>query len=68
MRMKSVNVGGLLSAISARLSPTGLVVRGQPASQSLPGFLDCVLRGIGQVMLQNNSYAGLIFLAGIFCN
>ncbi len=27
-----------------------------------------MLRGIGQVMLQNNSYAGLIFLIGIFYN
>ena len=31
-------------------------------------FLDSVLRGVGQVMLQNNSYTGLLFLAGVFCN
>lgn len=31
-------------------------------------FTDSVLRGIGQVMLQNNPYTGLIFLAGIFFN
>ncbi|MCG5076684.1 urea transporter [Paraburkholderia tagetis] len=31
-------------------------------------FLDTVLRGIGQVMLQSNSYAGLLFLVGIFYN
>lgn len=31
-------------------------------------FPDAVLRGIGQVMLQDNAYAGLLFLIGIFCN
>lgn len=31
-------------------------------------FGDSVLRGVGQVMLQNNRYAGLLFLAGIFYN
>lgn len=31
-------------------------------------FSDSVLRGIGQVMLQNSSIAGLIFLSGIFYN
>lgn len=31
-------------------------------------FTDSVLRGIGQVMLQNNSYTGAIFLLGIFWN
>lgn len=35
---------------------------------SIPAFADSVLRGIGQVMLQNNSYAGLLFLIGIFWN
>ena len=32
------------------------------------GFLDSVLRGIGEVMLQNNSYAGLVSLIGLFYN
>lgn len=32
------------------------------------GFLSSVLRGIGQVMLQSNSRAGLLFLIGIFYN
>ncbi len=31
-------------------------------------FIDSVLRGLGQVMLQNNPIAGLIFLFGIFYN
>ena len=34
----------------------------------MSAFLDSVLRGIGQVMLQNNRYAGLLFLLGIACN
>ena len=29
-------------------------------------FADHVLRGIGQVMLQNNPVSGLLFLIGIF--
>ena len=36
--------------------------------RSPAGFLECVLRGIGQVMLQNNCYAGLLFAAGVFYN
>lgn len=35
---------------------------------SVPSFLDAFLRGVGQVMLQNNRYAGGLFLLGIFCN
>lgn len=31
-------------------------------------FLDSVLRGIGQVMLQENSFTGLFFVMGIFFN
>lgn len=54
--------------MTMRLSSSGLVVDGQTPAESLLSFLDSVLRGIGQVMLQNNSYAGLIFLAGIFYN
>lgn len=51
------------------LSRTGLII--QNKSQKPPSllvFIDSVLRGIGQVMLQNNSYTGLIFLIGIFYN
>ncbi|MGA9211252.1 urea transporter [Kaistella sp.] len=31
-------------------------------------FIQTILRGIGQVMFQNNIYSGLLFLAGIFYN
>ena len=31
-------------------------------------FIQVVLRGIGQVMFQNNSYSGILFLIGIFYN
>lgn len=51
-----------------RVSSTGLIVDGDSFTQRLLEFLDSVLRGIGQVMLQNNSYAGLLFLIGIFYN
>lgn len=30
-----------------------------------PGFADAVLRGMGQVMLQDNRYAGLLFVLGL---
>jgi len=49
-----------------RLSATGLEV--DHDSARLLAFADSVLRGLGQVMLQNNSYTGLLFLAGIACN
>ncbi|HET9180056.1 MAG TPA: urea transporter [Terriglobia bacterium] len=54
--------------MAMRLSSTGLVADGNTPTESLLSFLDSVLRGVGQVMLQNNSYAGLFFLAGIFYN
>lgn len=57
------------SNIIKNLSRTGLIIQNQ--SQKPPSlfiFIDSVLRGIGQVMLQNNSYTGLIFLIGIFYN
>lgn len=66
--MKSVNICAAFSALSAKMSSTGLVVSDDLESQPLLSLLDSVFRGIGQVMLQNNSYAGLIFLAGIFYN
>lgn len=31
-------------------------------------FIQSILRGIGQVMFQNNMYSGLLFLVGIFIN
>lgn len=42
-------------------------ISGESGAQIL-GFADAVLRGIGQVMLQNNRYAGVLFLLGIFYN
>lgn len=54
--------------MSLKLGATGLVIDEKDFSFSLPGFLDAVLRGIGQVFLQNNSYTGLLFLIGIFFN
>lgn len=66
--MKSVNIRAVLAAMPVQISSTGLVVGGNTPVQCLLGFLDSVLRGIGQVMLQNNSYAGLLFLTGIFYN
>lgn len=68
MLLKSENSWAALAAIRAHLSSTGLTDE-SPALPQLPlVFLDSVLRGIGQVMLQNNSYAGLLFLIGIFYN
>lgn len=48
------------------LSRTGLDASG--THPALLSFVDSVLRGVGQVMLQNNSYAGLLFLVGIVYN
>lgn len=54
--------------MAIRLSSSGLVIdNGVHAGHPLV-FVDSVLRGVGQVMLQNNSYAGLLFLIGIFYN
>lgn len=66
--MKFINIRTALAAIPMQVSSTGLVIDGDAPWQRLLGFLDAVLRGIGQVMLQNNSYTGLVFLFGIFYN
>lgn len=66
--MKFVNIRTRLLVFSAKMSSTGLIVSNDLAPQTLPSFFDAVFRGIGQVMLQSNSYAGLLFLAGIFYN
>src|SRR5690349_11909597 len=42
------------------------MLRHQILSGSLQSFADSVLRGVGQVMLQNNPITGLLFLLGIF--
>ena len=49
-------------------SSNGLVVDGPVPAHPVPAFIDTVLRGVGQVMLQNNSYTGLLFLLGLFYN
>jgi urea transporter len=36
------------------------------ASNTLVGFIDEILRGIGQVMFQNSPITGMFFLAGLF--
>lgn len=66
--MRSANSWAVLTTVRAHLSSTGLVIEGTSFPQLLLVFVDAMLRGIGQVMLQNNSYAGLIFLIGIFYN
>ena len=49
-------------------SSNGLVVDGPVPAHPVPAFIDTVLRGVGQVMLQNNSYTGVLFLLGMFYN
>lgn len=66
--MKSENGRAALTIIRAHLSSTGLTNESNASPQRPLVFLDSVLRSIGQVMLQNNSYAGLLFLIGIFYN
>ena len=51
-----------------RFTSTGLAVSHPEAPLSALEFVDAVLRGIGQVMLRNNSYAGALFLLGIAWN
>ena len=51
-----------------QISSTGLLIECTAPPQFLLSFLDSVLRGIGQVMLQSNSYTGLLFLIGIYYN
>lgn len=51
-----------------QFTSTGLSVEEEGGFHRLLGFVDSVLRGIGQVMLQNNSYTGLLFVIGIGYN
>lgn len=39
-----------------------------PKVKAAVGVIDTLLRGVGQVMLQNNPMTGLLFLVGIFLN
>jgi len=50
--------------VTIRIDKTGFLVSNSPALE----FCDAVLRGVGQVMFQNNTFTGAIFLAGIFLN
>ncbi|MBS1821349.1 MAG: urea transporter [Acidobacteria bacterium] len=54
--------------MSLRLSSSGLKDGDATSLQHIPVMADTLLRGLGQVMLQNNSYTGLLFLAGIAAN
>ena len=47
------------------LSRNGLAGQADSHSQALALWLDSVLRGMGQVLFQNNSYSGLLFLLGV---
>jgi urea transporter len=39
-----------------------------PKVKPAVGVIDTLLRGVGQVMLQNKPMTGLLFLVGIFLN
>ena len=54
--------------LGVRFGSTGLLIDDRRPVGVVLGFVDAVLRGVGQVMLQNNSYAGLLFVAGVFYN
>ena len=51
-----------------RISGTGLVFERTSLSRFPLEFHDSTLHGVGQVILQNNSYARLLFPIGIFHN
>lgn len=55
-------------ATGLHLSPSGLAGQGTGWLGGVAMLADSVLRGMGQVMFQNNSYAGLLFLLGIAVN
>lgn len=54
--------------MAVRLGSSGLVVDDDAAAPGPAVFADTVLRGVGQVMLMNNSYAGLAFVVGLACS
>lgn len=64
--MKFTDISLAFSGLLAKMTATGLDTSGKLATPSWLSFVDSVLRGIGQVMLQNNSYTGLLFLLGVF--
>lgn len=54
--------------MAVSFSVGGIETSGDGIGPAVLSFVDSVLRGVGQVMLQNNSYTGLLFLIGIFYN
>ena len=54
--------------MSLRLAASGIEGDGGSIARRCAVMADTILRGLGQVMFQNNSYAGLLFLAGIAAN
>ena len=66
--MKSKNIVARLASAMARVAASGCAMEGATVPRRAATFVDTVLRGIGQVMLQNNSLTGLLFLLGIFYN
>lgn len=64
--MKFTDISPEFSGLLAKMTATGLDTSDELATPSWLSFVDSVLRGIGQVMLQNNSYTGLLFLLGVF--
>lgn len=54
--------------MTVRLTRTGLIAEDKNLAHYALSFLDTVLRGVGQVMLQDNAYTGFLFVIGIFWN
>jgi urea transporter len=66
--MRSEIMKSLRSLMPSQMTATGFDFKEERFPSLVLIFSDTVLRGIGQVMFQNNSYAGAVFLAGIFYN
>lgn len=49
-------------------SPSIITAKATQAPFTTRDFVDSVMRGTSQVMLQNNSYTGVLFLIGLFLN
>lgn len=64
--MESFNSRSSFAALTKIFAGTGITPPNDLTPHVLASFVGFVLRGIGQVMLQNNSYTGLLFLIGIF--
>ena len=51
-----------------KITHDGFRIEGETFLSKTVSFLDSIFRGIGQVLFQNNSFAGILFLCGIFYN